>query len=132
MIRQLPAVLAIVGATACVTAMPTGPLTGSWGGQHVGLTITPAGGTLEYDCAVGRIDGPLIVQPDGRFKASGTHFPGIGGPERIGEIRPAYPTDYIGSVRGDRMTLTARVANGVLLGPFELRRGAEPNLLRCL
>ena len=124
--------LIFVSAAACVTVAPAGPLTGSWGGRHVGLVLTGNGGTLEYDCAAGRFDGPLIVQSDGRFKASGSHTPGIGGPERIGEVRPSHPTDYTGTVRGDRMTLRGRVANGVLLGPLELRRGAEPMLLRCL
>lgn len=126
------ALIPILALTACTTLHSAGPLTGAWGGRHVGLTLTETGGTLDYDCAAGRIDGPLIVQADGRFKASGSHTPAMGGPERIGEVRPSYPTDYTGTVRGDRMLLTGRVANGTLLGPFELRRGAEPILLRCL
>ena len=126
----LPALLAL---SACTTvAQLAGPLSGDWGGTHVGLKLSEAGGILEYDCAGATIDEPLMLLPDGTFHAVGKHTPGWGGPERIGEVRPTYRTRYTGSVRGDRMTLQGRVENGVLLGPFTLRRGAEPVIMRCL
>lgn len=117
----------------CATMAPAGPVTGSWGGQHVGLVLDATGGTLDYDCAAGRIDGPVATGPDGRFVARGTHTPGTGGPEREGEVRPSYPANYSGSVRGDRMVLRVYVpARGFVIGPYELRRGADPILMRCL
>ena len=117
---------------ACASVPPPGtPLTGNWGGTHVGLELGPTGGTLEYDCAAGTI-GPVIVGSAGRFTAEGTHTPGWGGPEIEGQVRPTHPVRYGGTVRGDRMTLQGRVENGVLLGPFTLRRGAEPIIFRCL
>ena len=126
----LPALAAL---SACATVpQPAGPLTGDWGGTHVGLKLNAAGGTLDYDCAAGTIDGPVVMQPDGTLDAIGMHTPGWGGPERVGEVRPSYRTRYSGSVRGDRMILQGRVENGVLLGPFTLVRGAEPVLMRCL
>lgn len=125
-------VLALL-ASACASVPPAGvPLTGRWGGDHVGLELTPNGGTLDYDCAAGRIDGPVVPRADGTFQAVGTHTPGTGGPERVGVAPTSYAAQYDGSVRGDRMTLQARVETGVLVGPFTLRRGAEPMLLRCL
>jgi hypothetical protein len=30
------------------------------------------------------------------------------------------------------MRLHGRVDNGVVLGPYDLRRGAEPTIVRCL
>ena len=124
--------LAGAALAACASVPPaSGPLTGEWGGTHVGLRLGEAGRTLDYDCAAGTI-GPLVVQADGRFAAEGRHTPGTGGPERVGEVRPTYQARYRGIVRGDRMTLLARVENGVLLGPFNLVRGAAPILLRCL
>lgn len=128
------ALLVVLPALAgCATAPPAGvPLTGRWGGNHVGLELTHGGGTLEYDCAAGRIDGPLVPRADGSFQARGTHTPGTGGPERVGIVPPSHAADYRGSVRGDRLILQVRVANGVLIGPLSLRRGAEPMLLRCL
>lgn len=118
---------------SCATMPASGPLTGSWGGRHVGLVLTEAGGSLDYDCAAGTIAGALTAGPDGRFAGAGTHTPGTGGPERVGEVRPSYPARYSGSVRGDMMMLRVDVpAQGIVIGPYRLRRGAEPQLLRCL
>ncbi|MBA2636170.1 MAG: hypothetical protein H0U83_05725 [Sphingomonas sp.] len=126
-----PALLLL--AAGCATAPPVGvPLTGRWGGEHVGLELAPSGGTVDYDCAAGRIDGPLLPRPDGTFQVMGTHTPGTGGPERVGVVPPSFAARYVGTVRGDRLTLQVRVENGVLIGPVRLRRGAEPMLLRCL
>lgn len=124
------ALLAIAGCTS--VAVSPGSLMGEWGGAHVGLTLGPEGGNLEYDCAAGSMSGPLLPAGDGRFTVEGTHTPAIGGPEIVGQVRPNYRVRYSGTVRGDRMTLQGRVENGVLLGPFTLRRGAEPTILRCL
>lgn len=107
------------------------PLVGRWSGPHASLELGPAGGTIEYDCAQGTI-GPLAIAPGGAFVARGTHTPGHGGPVRADEVPAVFAARYSGSIHGDRMTLQGRVDNGVLLGPFELRRGAEPMLTRCL
>ena len=96
------------------------------------LNLTATGGELEYDCAVGVIAGALKVRRNGAFVATGTHTPSRGGPVFQGQVLPSYHIRYRGRVRGNEMSLTGRVENGVLLGPFTLRRGAEPNLVRCL
>lgn len=112
---------------------PSSPVTGSWGGEHIGLTLDAGGGALEYDCAAGRIDEPLVTGPAGEFAANGSHTPGTGGPERLGQGRPSYPARYSGHVSGETMRLRVSVpARNLELGPYELRRGAEPQLLRCL
>lgn len=97
----------------------------------MGLVLDTSGGRLEYDCASGTI-GPIIPGPRGNFEAEGSHTPAAGGPDIEGQIRPTYPTSFSGNVRGDRMTLRGRLQNGVVLGPFELRRGVEPIIFRCL
>lgn len=108
-------------------------LAGRWGGQHVGLEIGEASGRLDYDCAAGTIDGPLVADTAGRFAVTGTHTPGQGGPDRIGYVPPSYPARYTGSVRGNTMTLVVDVSGiNARIGPYTLRRGAEPMLLRCL
>ena len=109
------------------------PVSGSFGGQHIGLVLGPEGGRLEYDCAAGTIDEPLILDRDGQFRARGIHSPGEGGPARIDHVPPALPALYEGRVRGDRMSLIVRVPSaGTVLGPVTLRRGTEPMLTRCL
>lgn len=123
----------LLALAACASVPSAGvPLTGEWGGRHVGLKLSEASGELDYDCAAGVIRGPLVLRRDDTFEADGTHTPGTGGPERVGEVRPSYRAHYRGTVRGTRMTLRARVENGVALGPFTLVRGAEPIILRCL
>ena len=129
----LAMIAAAAALSACATLPPAGvPLTGEWGGTHVGLKLSEAGGALEYDCAAGTIDEPLLPRLDGTFEVEGMHTPGWGGPERSGEVRPSFRTRYRGAVRGNRMSLQARVENGVALGPFTLVRGAEPIIFRCL
>jgi hypothetical protein len=127
------AVVAVLAVAGCATAPDShmGAL-GQWGGRHVGLTVTEAGGTLDYDCAAGTIDQPLVPARNGHFVARGTHTPDWGGPARSGETLPAYAASYSGSIVGDRMVLRVKVATGVEIGPLTLRRGAEPTIFRCL
>jgi len=106
-------------------------MTGQWGGTHIGLTLDTSGGRIEYDCAAGTIEA-IVPDSSGRFSAAGTHTPGHGGPVREGEVMPTYKASFTGTVRGERMSLQGRVENGVELGPFELRLGAEPGIFRCL
>ena len=123
--------MSALAACATMTA-PGGPITGQWGGPHIGLTLTEAGGQIEYDCAAGTLTEPLTPRPNGDFEVQGTHTPGHGGPAIEGEIMPIHRVRFTGNVRGDRMHMTGRVENGVLLGPFALRRGAEVGIFRCL
>jgi hypothetical protein len=109
------------------------PVTGSWGGSHVSLVMSPTGGQLEYDCASGEIDGPLLPDGAGRFTAGGYHSPGHGGPVRQGEEPPRLPAVYSGAVHGDQMTLSVSVpSTGIQIGPLTLRRGTQAMLMRCL
>lgn len=107
------------------------PVTGKWGGQHIGLTLDASGGRFEYDCATGTI-GPIVPTAGGAFAAEGTHTPEHGGPVYEEEVLPTYRVRFTGRVAGDRMMLSGRVESGVELGPFSLRRGAEPGIFRCL
>ena len=127
-------VLLALAAAGCATPQGAGrSLAGQWGGHHVGLDVGATGGQVAYDCAAGTIDQPLVAAADGRFGAAGTHTPGHGGPDRIGDVPRSYPARYSGRVSGETMTLLVDVAGlGSRLGPFTLTRGAPANLLRCL
>ncbi len=109
----------------------SGPVTGRWSGPHISMALGAGGGTIDYDCAHGTIES-LVTATGGAFVAHGTHTPEHGGPVRADEALPVLMTRYSGRLRGDHMTLMGRVDNGILLGPFELRRGAEAMLTRCL
>src|SRR5688572_2772726 len=132
----LPSVLATVLA-ACAPATtnvdPGWPAIGRWGGDHVALELTPAGGTIEYDCAHGGLTEPVRPGSGGEFEAIGVHVREHGGPIREGERPDSVPARYLGRVTGDRMTLRVYAGSRPdTLGPFELRRGGEPRLLKCL
>ena len=125
--------LIVLSACQVAPATPGEPLTGSWGGRHVALELGRDGGTLEYDCAAGTIDEPVRPDSLGRFSVSGTHTPGHGGPERVGEEVPVLPANYEGRITGSRITLSVRVLpSGLDLGPFTLRRDEAPVITRCL
>ena len=108
-------------------------ITGDWGGDHAGLIATPDSGTLEYDCAAGRITEGLRPLGDGSFTASGTHTPGHGGPIRIDEVLPRRPARYTGRIDGDHLTLTVVMTDSaVTVGTFDLYRGRSPHVFKCL
>lgn len=132
-VRPFPALISALLLVACAAVPPPGiPVTGTWGGPHIGLSLDPAGGAIEYDCASGRLTEPLVPRPNGGFDVGGTHTPGSGGPDIEGVVLPTYRVRFTGFVRGDRMTMTGQVENGAVLGPFSLRRGTEPGIFRCL
>ncbi len=121
-------------ATSCASLPSSqGPLVGTYGGQHIRMIVGTSDSDIEYDCAAGMLAGPLPVR--GSFVNAGTHTPGMGGPERQGEVRPAYPATYSGRVLADAITMVVDVdlpSGRTRLGPFRMRRGSEGKLLRCL
>jgi hypothetical protein len=104
----------------------------TWGGSHIGIEVTVSGGTVQYDCAMGRIDQPIMVR-EGRFDVTGVHWPGQGGPVGVDTTRAGRPARYLGTVRGDRMTLIVILTDtGETLGLYQLRKGASPFIVACL
>ncbi len=105
---------------------------GIWGGEHVSLEVTEGGARVEYDCAHGTIDRPLMLDRRGRFDATGTHVEERGGPVREGARQNAYAVRFTGQVSGKRMKLTVRRSDDKsLVGTFTLAHGSEPYLVKC-
>lgn len=123
----------ILLAPACATQPEVGDPIGAWGGDHIAMSIAADGATLEYDCAAGAIDGAVTPDPEGRFRATGTHDIGHGGPVRQDEGPDRHPASYQGRITGDSMTLTVTLTDsGTQVGTFDLMRGAAPRIVRCL
>jgi hypothetical protein len=123
--------IAIGGAT--VLPAKQRALQGRWGGRHIALELAAGGGTIEYDCAHGTIDGFIVPDRQGRFEATGTHTAEHGGPVREGEEKESRPAFYRGKVAGRTLTLTVILADSKEeIGTFTLTRGATPRLMRCL
>lgn len=111
------------------TAVPLG----IWGGEHVSLLVTERGGSLEYDCAHGKIDQALVADGAGRFDLRGTHTREHGGPIREDEEADTHPARYSGTTDGRTMTLTVTLLDsGEEVGTFKLTRGQAGRILKCL
>ena len=104
--------------------------TGVWGGQHINIKVGANSATIEYDCASGVIDGPLVVDGEGNFKLRGTHRMERGGPVRSDEEPRKLPATYIGSIKGNTMTLTLKLADSDE-ETFTLERGKHGELFKC-
>ena len=124
---------------ATSTATPSPPAhveprrvaTGTWGGPHVRLDVTSEGARIEFDCAHGTLDAPLILT-DGRFDVAGTFVLERGGPLRIDEVERGQPARFRGRVEGTRMTLTGTLTDTKeALDTFTLVHGAEADLIKC-
>ena len=132
--RAWAVLIAAAGGLSACASMALSPtnVSGQWGGPHISLVLEGGLGTIEYDCASGTIDTPVIPAPDGGFAARGTHRTGQGGPIRVGQIFISKPAKYAGKIEKDHMTLGVVLEDGTTIGPFSLDRGSQGQLTRCL
>jgi hypothetical protein len=135
--------LLLAAAAACALPQPDGRdpakkksdrvASGTWGGTGIGLEVTDSGGTLEFDCAHGSIDEPLLLDAGGRFDAKGRFAREHGGPVREGEKENSQPIRCTGSVSGDEMTLVLTPEGGdTPIGTYALVHGRHPRIRKCL
>ena len=121
--------LLLVSVTARTQKMRYIP-TGNWGGQHINIKVGAKSATIEYDCASGVIQGPLIIDADGNFNLRGTHRMQRGGPTRADETPNDRPATYTGSIKGNTMTLNLKLSDSDE-ETFTLEKGKEGELFRC-
>ena len=123
-------------AVAGCDMSPAGPsptvLTGVWGGDHVSLSTNEAGSRVEFDCAHGTIPGPLTIDGQGSFIATGSFVREHGGPIRQDEAPDVYPAIYAGTVRGTLLQLTVRLTTNEMIGTFTLTRNSPGRVVKCL
>jgi hypothetical protein len=112
--------------------LPPQGMIGTWGGQHLTITIGAASTLLSYDCAHGTIDQPFVVDSNGNFDLLGTHVPESPGPIREGDPPVSHPARYTGTVDGKTMTFTVTETDiGEKLGPFVLTLGVAGRIVKC-
>jgi len=105
---------------------------GEWGGQHIRINVGESSATIEYDCAHGTINGPLVIDRRGRFNLKGTHSREHGGPIREGENESSQPARYSGWTDGKRMTLTVTLTGArESVGTFNLTLGGSGRIFKC-
>lgn len=130
MFKPQHALLALCAMTLTGAAQP--PLTGEWAGDRARLTLSATGGTIDYDCGSGTINGPLRLDARNQFKAGGLFEEYAPGPASADAPRHARPTVYRGTVDGDTLTLAVRTAGSASPRTFHLVRGKRIKLIRCL
>ena len=127
---------ALAAATLGVSAPggePKRVSAGEWGAVGIAMEVTESGARIEYDCAHGTIDQPLVLDADGRFDVKGHHFREHGGPVREGEESRGEPVRYVGQVTGDSMTLTVKPeGSDSPIGNHQLVRGKMGRIHKCL
>lgn len=119
-------VFSVVAETRKMQRIPTG----TWGGQHIQMTVHAKSATIEYDCATGVIQGPLVVDANGNFNLRGTHRMQRGGPVRADETPKDHPATYTGSIKGNTMTLKLKLSDSDE-ETFTLEKGKAGELFRC-
>jgi len=129
--RAVPLLLVVAcaanpGGASRLVSVPTG----AWGGQHVRLTVVDAGGTIEFDCAHGSLDEPLLLDSVGHFDVKG-RLAAEGGPAHKDETENARPTRYRGETDGQHMSLQLTLEGGEDGGTFSLTKGAPARLVKC-
>jgi hypothetical protein len=105
--------------------------TGLWGGAHISMEVGEQSAKVEYDCAHGVIEGPLVVDSEGKFRLRGTLTPERGGPVRADESERALAATYAGEVKGNTMTLTLKVSDEDETETFTLEKGKTGKLMKC-
>jgi hypothetical protein len=131
--RTLATSLLLLCAAACAAGVPAAaPVLGTWNGAHVSLELTATGGSVEFDCAHGEFQQPVVLDGDGGFDVPGRYVEEHGGPVRADVSADGFLVRYQGRVTGGRMTLTVLRADADD-GPetFSLERGGESQLVKC-
>jgi hypothetical protein len=105
---------------------------GTWGGQGIILMVENDSGDVEYDCAHGKITGPLKVKSDGHFALNGTLIREHGGPIRQGEVEHREAVTYEGWTDGKKMTLRVTLIDSKdVIGEYELEYGRMGRVRKC-
>lgn len=104
---------------------------GEWGGDHISMNVGEGSAKLEFDCAHGYIQGPLVVDDAGKFQWRGTFAPERGGPVRLGETSREQTATYSGELKGNTMTLNLKIADADDTETFTLEKGKTGKLVKC-
>lgn len=123
-------ILLLIAFTTARTQKMQRIASGQWGGEHISIKVGTRSAEVEYDCATGRIDGPLTVDADGNFNLRGIHRMERGGPVRADETVKEHPATFIGTIKGNTMTLTLKL-EGLDPETFTLERGKPGELFKC-
>jgi hypothetical protein len=124
------AALVVLAAATLVACREDLVPNGAWGGEHAALTVTDNGGTVEFDCARGTLDHPLVLDDLGRFSVVGTFLPERGAVRETDAVEKR-PARYQGRLERDRVEFTVTLESQTARGPFTVGLGKKPELKKC-
>jgi hypothetical protein len=123
---------AVAGCTQIPIIAPSTPLTGTWRSIAAEMTLTVQGGSIQFGCASGTINAPVMLNARGEFRVDGTYTQGSGVPPAP-QIPPPtpQPTVYSGQVSGNTLTFTFQINGGSISSPFTLERDGSAHVIFC-
>jgi len=134
----LGAMITALSACATLEGKPQHVI-GLWGGPHAGANFSGGLADLQFDCASGTIDDPIMITDVGPFSVKGTFRTGASGPIKVGQFFKSQEALFSGEIAKGAakssprvMTLSVALEDGTALGPFTLTEGAPPQITRCL
>jgi hypothetical protein len=104
---------------------------GTWGGTHVMLEVEDSGGRVEFDCAHGVLEEPLVLDRDNHFDVAGHYVREHSGPVRKDEDQTGVPARYRGHVENKQMSLEVAIQGQSDTQSFSLALGSEPRVMKC-
>ena len=121
----------LLGAAQCASGVGN-RLTGSWGGDGIGVIVNGDTAHISYTCGETTVKGPISLDANQRFEATGEHIR-VGGAAPRPDVPPERHVGHVaGQVRGDLLTLTVRLIDVDRdIGTFVLTKGATASILGC-
>jgi hypothetical protein len=122
----------LAGCTQTPISLPSTPLTGTWRSIAAEMTLTVQGGSIQFGCASGTINAPVVVNAQGEFRVDGTYTQGSGVPPPPESPPPMpQPTVYTGKVSGNMLTFNLQIQGGSLGSPITLERDGNAQVIFC-
>ena len=111
---------------------PAAVAAGPWGGTGIAIDVTASGARVEFNCAHGTIDSPLVLDADGKFELRGSLVRERPGPVRENQSQRSEPVRWQGRLEGDTLHLAiVRPGATETSKPIAAKRGQSPLLRKC-
>lgn len=125
----LPGLLLAIASSCPSSAADTALGKSTWGGEAAIFVVLEGGADIEFECARGRIEKPVMVDGNGGFDLPGTLTPEGPGPTRD-DGGSGTTVRYQGRVKGTSMTLIVQ-SGDKQIGSYNLTRDREVVLRKC-
>src|SRR5205814_9122773 len=100
--------------------------TSVWGGDHIHAEVTEGGATMEFDCARGAIEQPIVLDGAGKFELEGKFATEHAGPITRDDENGGRAVRYAGILKDKELTLTITdPSSKEIIGTFNLTHGNE-------